>query len=148
MLPAVSMECRAVADPELRFGASGIAVSKIRTVSSRRKKNDAGEWVDDKTCWLDVTCFGKLAENVAESVAKGDQLVITGSLQTDEWNDKETGEKRSKIECIAWTVSVSLAFRTVKHGEGRAERQTQRQAVPSGGDPWATPVGQSEEPPF
>jgi single-strand DNA-binding protein len=111
MLPSVSMECRATADPELRFGPSGTAVAKIRTASSKRKQDDNGQWVDDKVCYLDVTCFGKVAENVAESVVKGDQLVITGTLQTDEWNDRETGEKRSKIACTAWTVAVSLATR-------------------------------------
>lgn len=147
MLPSVSMECRAVADPELRFGPSGTAVAKIRTASSKRKQDDNGQWVDDKVCYLDVTCFGKVAENVAESVVRGDQLVITGTLQTDEWNDRETGEKRSKIACTAWTVAVSLAWRTVRHGEGRAERET---APPSSGDPWATqqPSAPVSDPPF
>lgn len=150
MLPNVSMECRAVDDPLLRFGPSGTAVAKIRTVSDKKKRDDSGNWVDDKVCWLDVTCFGKLAENVAESVVKGDLLVVTGVLQTDEWNDRESGEKRQKIACTAWTVSVSLAFRTVRHGEGRTERSSTAQGQ---GDQWQQqPVGasqaQTEEPPF
>ena len=150
MLPVVQMEARAAADPELRFASSGIAVARIRTVCSSRKRQDDGTWVDDKNCWLDVTCFKKLAENVAESVAKGDLLVITGKLQTDEWEDKDTGAKRSQIKMIADTVAVSLAFRTVRHGEGKAERST----GPDDDDPFATPSSQSgqsaqsDDPPF
>lgn len=156
-LPFVSMECTAVADPELRFAASGTAVARIRTASNRAKKNADGTWakdgqgrtVNDKTCFLNVTCFGMLAENVAESVVRGDRLVITGTLQTDEWDDKNTGEKRSSTECVAWTVSVSLAFRTVRHGETKAQRST----GVDDDDPFATPrqpatTGQGDDPPF
>lgn len=153
------MECTAVADPELRFSPNGMAVAKIRTASNKAKKNDDGTWakdennrtVYDKVCYLTVTCFDKLAEHVAESVVKGDRLVITGQIQTEEWNDRDTGEKRSMITCTAWTVAVSLAFRTVRHGEGRAERQTAAATSGGGGgnDPWATPSSsQSDEPPF
>jgi single-strand DNA-binding protein len=144
MLPMVSMECRAAADPELRFSPSGVAVSRIRTVSSSRKRLDDGSWVDDKTCWLDVTCFKQLAENVAESVAKGDLLVVTGKLQTDEWEDRETGQKRSATKMIADSVAVSLAFRTVKHGSSSG---ASRSSTPDDDDPFATPSGGSDDPP-
>jgi single-strand DNA-binding protein len=150
-LPFVSMECTAVADPELRFAASGTAVARIRTASNSRKQDppNSGNWVDDKVCWLDVTCFKSLAENVAESVVKGDKLVVTGRLQTDEWNDSQSGEKRSRTAMIADTVSVSLQFRTVRHGETKAQRST----GVDDDDPFATPrqpatTGQAEDPPF
>ena len=149
MLPLVTIEGRVVADPELRFSNSGVAVGKLRLVASSRKKNESGEWVDDKTLWLDTTMFKQLAENTVESVVKGDLVTVVGRLQTEEWTTQE-GEKRSKIALIADSVAVSLAFRTVKHGEGRSQRPSGQGARPAE-DPWATgPSGgnSADDPPF
>lgn len=142
MLPLISMECRAIADAELRFAPSGIAVAKVRTAcNSRKYDKEQDKWIDDKVCFIDVTCFKKLAENVAESVLKSDLITVTGRLQTEEWVDKTSGEKKSKMVCIADTVSVSLAFRTVAHNA--AERVA---AGAPADDPWAGPA--SDDPPF
>ena len=142
-LPVVTIEGRMVADPELRFAPSGIAVAKFRLVASSRKKNESGEWVDDRTLWINVTSFKQLAEHVAESLGKGDLVVCTGRLQTDEWTT-ESGEKRSQTALVADTVGASLQFRTIKHGEGQVARSSGQQA----NDPWAATGGQAEEPPF
>ena len=142
MLPAVSFEGRVVADPELRFSPSGVAVCKIRTVSSSRKRQDDGSWVDDKTCWLDVTCFKQTAEHVAESLQKGDLVTVTGRVQTDEWTSPD-GEKRSKIVCVADSVAASLTFRSVPHGAGRVERSSEAATA----DPWVA-VSADSDPPF
>lgn len=143
-LPLVTIEGRVVADPELRFSPSGIAVGSFRMVSSSRKKNpETQEWEDDKTLWMGVTAFKHLAENVAESVAKGDMVVVTGRIYTDEWTTPE-GEKRTAVKLNADTVSVSLQFRTVPHGGGRVER-TSESSVPATG-PVVAP--DTEEPPF
>lgn len=142
MLPRVAVEGRLVADPELRFASTGTAVGSFRLVASDRRKNEAGEWEDADTLWLPVTCFKKLAENVIESVEKGDLVVVTGKLKTDEW-ETEHGEKRSRTVMIADTVSASLAFRTIPHGAGRAERS---QSSAPQEDKWSSP--QSEDPPF
>jgi len=136
-------DCRVVADPELRFAATGVAVGKFRVVASNRKQNEQGEGVDDKTLWLNVTCFKQLAENCAESLRKGDIVSVTGKLQTDEWQN-EQGEKRSQIVLIADSVAASLRFRTIRHGEGG---EIERSKTPPADDAWSrTP--QSEEPPF
>lgn len=144
MLPTVTVpEARVVNDPELRFAPSGTAVGSFRIVCNGRKYED-GKWVDDgKSLWLSITCFRQLAENVAESIRKGDLVSVTGKLQTDEW-ESEGGEKRSRTVMIADDVSASLKFRTVRHGEGQAERAT----APEPDDPWATSGGSSDEPPF
>lgn len=148
MLPTVTMECRAAADPELKFTTSGMAIAKIRCVSASRKKvTEGGEekWVDDKTCWLDVTCFKKQAENVAESVVKGTLLVVRGRLVTEEWDDKETGAKRSKTACLADDVAISLQFNPAKSMAQQVERQGP--ASEPVDDPWAAPAP-GDEPPF
>lgn len=149
MLPQVTIDGRMVADPELRFAPSGVAVGKFRVVASSRKQVD-GEWVDDKTLWMQVTCFKKLAENVVDSLVKGDLVVVTGRISTDEWTT-DAGEKRSSVVMIADSVAPSLAFRTIPHSAGRAERSSGGEA-----DPWASPAAeggatqtqQESEPPF
>lgn len=151
MLPRITLEGRVVADPELRFGQSGTAVCKMRLVAADRRLNKAtDEWEDTDTLWMDVTCFKQLAENTVESVVKGDLVIVTGKIRTEEWDDRETGQKRSKVAMIADTVSASLQFRTIPHGEARRTAapspaaQAYGAAAPSayGGAP------QEEEPPF
>lgn len=149
MLPVVTVEGRMVNDPELRFSPSGVAVGKFRIVASSRKKV-GDEWVDDKTLWMQVTCFKQLAENCVDSLAKGDLVVVTGRLQTDEWETQE-GEKRSATVLVADNVGPSLMFRSTPHGEGRTERRQSRDES----DPWTSgsqggqasgPAGQQDQP--
>lgn len=140
-LPRVAIECRAVTDPELRFAATGTAVTRLRVVASDRRKNANDEWEDGDQLWLSVTCFKQLAENVAESVTKGDLIIVTGRIKTDEWETRE-GEKRSAIVMIADVIGPSLQFRTTPHGASRA----QRSSSPAADDPWASPS--TDEPPF
>ena len=153
MLPQIAVEGRVVADPELRYSPTGTAVTKFRIVAASKKKvtNAEGrdEWVDDRVLWLQCVAFNRgtvvtLAENIAESLVKGDLVVVTGRLQTDEWTT-EGGEKRSQIVCLCDTVSKSLVFNAIPVGAGRAERAS---SSPAAEDPWAAPAPSTEEPPF
>ena len=144
-LPKVVGEFRAVADPELRFSESGTAVAKVRVVADKKKKQ-GDEWVDDKVCWLRVTAFKRMAENIAESVVKGTRIYVEGQLSTEEWEDRE-GNKRQSYEVIADQVALSLAWDTYE--------KIERERKSSGGgssrsraaeDPWGSPSG--DEPPF
>lgn len=143
MLPQISMEGRVVNDPELRFAPSGTAVGSFRIAANDRKFNrDTNEWTDGDPLFLSVTCFKQLAENCAESLRKGDLVVVNGKLQMREW-ETDGGEKRSRVEILADSVAASIRFRTVRHGEG----QTERSKEPPAEDPWASPPA-SDEPPF
>lgn len=131
-------------DPELRYSPSGVAVAKFRMVCSKQKYNEeTKKWEDDRVLWMPVTVFKKVAENVVESIQKGDLVTVVGRLQTDEWTT-DGGEKRSQVSCVADSVAVSLQFRVVPHSAGRTERSTEAAAE----DPWATPVAGGDEPPF
>jgi single-strand DNA-binding protein len=143
MLPRITVEGTAVADSELRFSQSGTAVGRLRLVAQDRRMNkETNEWEDGDQLWIDVTCFKQLAENVAESVLKGDRVIVTGKIRTEEWNDRETGDKRSKVALIADAVAVSLQFRPVPHTSKAARSSTRDEA-----DPFATSPS-SDEPPF
>lgn len=145
MLPTITVEGRVVGDPELRFSAGGMAIGSFRLVADQ-KKNVNGEWVDDKVLWMPVTCFKQLAENCAESLAKGDLVMVTGKLQTEEW--ESNGEKKSRVTLIANNVGPSLMFRHIPHGgsTSRVERST----APAD-DKWSSggeAASQTDEPPF
>lgn len=148
MLPIIQGEFRAAADPELRFAPSGIAVASLRAVASKRKKDDSGEWVDDKTCWIRVTAFKQVAENIVESITKGDLFILSGKLSTDEWEDKE-GNKRISVEVVADSIGPSLAFATAKVSKTqRREGGEQQQQGNQQQDQWSTPPSQDDDPPF
>jgi single-strand DNA-binding protein len=151
MLPVVTGEFRVVADPDLRFAPSGVAVGKIRAVASSRKKNEDGEWVDDKTCWVNLVCFKRLAENVAETFEKGDLVLVTGKLQPEDWEDKD-GNKRTSVNIIVDTIGPSVTFNAARPMRGERSsnsggNQSSGQAPAPSSDPWST-GNASDEPPF
>lgn len=143
MLPMVTIEGTLVAEPDLRFTPSGSAVANFRLAANDRRKNDAtGEWENSDTLFISVTAWRQLGENVAESLDKGDQVVVVGKLKQREWEDKE-GQKHTAYEITANNVGASLMFRTIKHGEGRTHRSA---PATTPDDPWASPP--TDEPPF
>jgi single-strand DNA-binding protein len=96
-------------EPVTRFSAAGAAVVSFAVAVTARKRNEAtGKWEDGDTSFFDVSCFGRLAENVAESVSKGKRIVVVGALKQSKW--EKDGEKRSKIEIVADEVAVSLKW--------------------------------------
>jgi single-strand DNA-binding protein len=155
MLPTLSGTGRATADPELRFSPSGTAVAKVNLAFNSRKKDQQGNWVDDQVCFLTATAFNRLAENLVETVSKGTEVVVTGRLQTRQWEDKETGAKRSAPELIIDSIGPNLAFATANVQKNARENNSQQRG---GDDPWATatPAGnrsggnsfQDDSPPF
>lgn len=99
-------------DPELRFTASGRGVCSFTVaVSHRYKSAGSDEWTEE-TAWVDVTAWGTLGENVAASLSKGNRVVVVGRLKQDEWDDRETGAKRTKLTCVADSVGPDLRWAT------------------------------------
>ena len=91
-------------DPELRSLPSGTSVCKLRVAcNTRRKDGQTGEWVD-KPNYFDVTVWGAQGENCARYLEKGRPVAIDGRLEWREWEDKESGKKRSAIDIIADSV--------------------------------------------
>lgn len=140
---------RLTADPELRFSPSGTAVAKFTIVTSRRTKNDAtGEWIDADTTFWDCTAFKQLAENIAESLQKGVEVVAIGRAVQENWEDKNTGAKRSKIGFKVDSIGPNLSRATAKVTKSQPSGQGQQQPGGFGGqqqrpaqgqqDPWAS----------
>lgn len=96
------------ADPELKFTPNGKAVASFTIMSSKSVKKEDGTWENtDVTAWS-VKCWNKLAENVCESLRKGMGVIVQGTAAQVSWEDKNSGQKRSKIEVTAFNVGVDL----------------------------------------
>ncbi|WP_215538368.1 single-stranded DNA-binding protein [Borreliella bavariensis] len=86
---------RLTRDSELSYTESGMAILRFSLANNRRmKKND--EWIDYPQ-YFDCVIFSKRAESLNEYLKKGKQVVVSGSLKYESWQDKNTGDKRSKI---------------------------------------------------
>ena len=100
-----------VADPELRFSPSGRAKVQL-TVANNQKWTDRQTGDQrERTCFARVEAWGSLAEHVAESLRKGDLVVVVGRLDQRSWETPQ-GEKRSMILINATEISPSLRWAT------------------------------------
>jgi single-strand DNA-binding protein len=87
-------------DPELRYTPNGTAVSTLSLAVNRIPRSDSQEKEVD---FFDIVAFGKQAENCSEYLRKGSPILVDGRLQQRRWETDE-GQKRSKIEVVAFTV--------------------------------------------
>lgn len=90
-------------DPELRYTPKGMAIAKIGLAVNRKWKSETGELKEEVT-FVDVDTFGRTAENVGQYMRKGRPILIEGRLRLDQWDDKQTGQKRSRLGVVAETV--------------------------------------------
>jgi single-strand DNA-binding protein len=100
-------------DPELRFTPSGQATATFGVAVNRSWTDRQTNERKEATSFLDVVCWGQLAENAAQSLTRGTRVVVSGRLDQRSWENQE-GEKRSKIEITADEVSPSLRWATVE----------------------------------
>ncbi len=83
-------------DPELRYTPKGVAIAKIGLAVNRTWKSETGEQKEEVT-FVDVDAFGRQAETLAQYMKKGRPLMVEGRLKLDQWDDKQTGKKRSRL---------------------------------------------------
>lgn len=84
-------------DPDIKYSQSGLSIAKIGLAINERRKNNAGEWIDE-TCFVDVTMFGKTADTAAEYLTKGSGLHVEGKLRFETW--EKDGQKHSKHSVV------------------------------------------------
>ena len=86
-------------DPEVKYTPKGSAVADIGLAVNRTYTTDGGEKREEVT-FVDVTMWGRQAEIAGEYLKKGRPLFVEGRLQLDTWDDKQTGQKRSKLRVV------------------------------------------------
>jgi single-strand DNA-binding protein len=128
------------ADPELRYTSSGLAAASFNVAVAHRKYDrQANEWQDAGTTWYRVNAWRNLAENAANSLTRGTRVVVTGSLASRAWEDRE-GNKRESWEITADALGPDLSYATARVMRSR------RDDMPApDGDPWAD-SGEPAEP--
>ncbi|MEO1845217.1 MAG: single-stranded DNA-binding protein [Akkermansiaceae bacterium] len=129
-------------DPELRYTPKGTAVADIGMAINRVRTNDQGERQEDTT-FVDVTLWGRQAELAQQYLSKGRPVYIEGRLQMDTWEDKNSGQKRSKLK----VVGENMQFIGSGGGGGRPSGGEEQPAASQaqGGSPAAEEISDDEE---
>ncbi len=89
-------------DPELRYTPKGTAIAKIGLAINRRWTTETGEQKEEVT-FVDVDAFGRQAETIGQYLKKGRPILIEGRLKLDQWDDKQTGQKKSRLGVVLET---------------------------------------------
>lgn len=90
-------------DPELRQLRAGSAVCEF-SIAINETWYDKDKKKQERTEWINIVAWGKLAEICSKHLTKGQQVYVEGRLRTTSWDDKKTGSKRYKTEVVADTV--------------------------------------------
>lgn len=127
-------------DPHVRFLANDKAVADFGLAANRKWKNSAGE-LQEETTFVDVEAWGKTAELVGQYLTKGRGCFVDGRLKLETWEDKETGQKRSKLKIIADAIQF-----TDSRESADKPAAAQAQDTPGGAPAAVAPL--DSEPPF
>lgn len=142
MSTSVTLIGRLGSDPELKFTNAGKGVASFSMVTNRNYKDDSGQWQEKETTWYRVTAWDAMAENVCESLTKGDSVIVVGRLFMDTYKDRE-GNERQSLKVEAYNIGVDL--KKAQARPKRPERAKPQQQAPEQ-DPWNIP--QDDMPPF
>jgi single-strand DNA-binding protein len=110
-----------VADPKLQFTQAGQPVAHVRLAHTERRY-DGTSWTDGATTFLSATVWGRAAENVAESLRKGDRVLVCGRLRQNDYQT-DAGERRTGYELTVDEIGVTLRYLTAS-----PQRPPRRQA--------------------
>lgn len=123
-------------DPELRYTPKGTAIARIGMAINRNWKSETGEMKEEVT-FVDVEAWGRQAEVIAQYVKKGRPLLIEGRLKLDQWEDKNTHQKQSKLKVVLEAFSFLDSVRG--EGNGPSDVSRTRTAIPSAAPAEAAP---------
>jgi single-strand DNA-binding protein len=116
-------------DPEVRYTPKGTAVTDLAIAVNRVYTGEDGERKEEVT-YVDITVWGRQAENAGQYLHKGRPVFVEGRLQLDTWDDKQTGQKRSRLRVVADNIQF-LGSRGEAEG-GASSPGPARRAAPSG----------------
>lgn len=137
-------------DPEVRYTPKGTAVGDLGLAVNRRVSDGNGNWSDEVT-FVDVTVWGTNAENAQKYLTKGRGVFIEGRLQMDTWEDKASGQKRSKLKVVAEVLQFLPDGKGGGQGGGGNYQQRSggdgESHRPSGGEGYSQPSRSSSGPP-
>ena len=116
-------------DPEVKYTPSGVPVARVSLATNERFKDNNDQW-QDRTEWHSVVAWQRLAEIVGEYVRKGTKLYVEGKLQTANWEDRQSGERKYRTEAVARDL-VLLGSRNNGHNTAAADRDSDSEPAPA-----------------
>lgn len=125
-------------DPEVRYTPKGTAVSDIALAVNRISGGSDGTERREETTYVDVTLWGRQAELAQQYLSKGRPLYVEGRLQMDTWEDKQTGQKRSRLKVVGENMQF-LGGGGGQQGGGYSAPPQQQSAPPQGGQAYQAP---------
>ena len=128
-------------DPELRYTPKGTAIARLGMACNRKWKSETGEMKEEVT-FVDVDAFGKTAETIGQYLKKGRPILIEGRLRYDTWEDKQSGQKKSKLGVVLENFQFLDSG-----GRGEGPSEAPRSRPPSGSAPTAPEPPEIEPPP-
>ena len=135
-------------DPELRYTPKGLAIAKIGIAVNRQWRTETGEQKEEVT-FVDVDAFGKQAETLGQYMRKGSPILIEGRLRLDQWDDKQTGQKRSKLGVVVEGFQFLGSGQRSDGGGAPAASRPQRSTTPPPADSEPDmPPQESDDVPF
>jgi single-strand DNA-binding protein len=114
-------------DPELRYTPKGMAIAKIGLAVNRRWTTETGEQKEEVT-FVDIDAFGKQAETIGQYMRKGGAILVEGRLRLDQWDDKQTGQKRQRLGVVC--ENFRFVGSAQKNEDGSAPAPRPRPATP------------------
>lgn len=109
-LPVLHGIGRLTSEPELKFTQNGMSFAKVSLAFNSRKKDDSGNWVDGDVFFITGTLWKEAAENAAETLSKGMEVVVSGKLRTESW--ESDGVQKSKTALAIDVIAPTLRFAT------------------------------------
>lgn len=137
-------------DPEVRYLPSGSAVAEIGLAVNRSWFDKQSNQRKEEVTFINVTLWGRTAEIAGEYLTKGRGVLIEGRLQLDQWDDRESGQKRSKLKVVG--EQMTMMPRAGESGGGGGGGFQQRSSAPpaqetGGQEPVSAPATGGFEPP-
>ncbi|MBN8711561.1 MAG: single-stranded DNA-binding protein [Verrucomicrobia bacterium 61-8] len=132
-------------DPEIKYTPKGSAVADLGLAINRSYTNQGGEKVEETT-YVDVELWGRLAEIAGEYAKKGRPIFIEGRLRIDSWEDKQSGQKRSRLKVVGEGLQL-LGSGTRLGGQGGGGGEYEMDAPPTPQRRPAAPPPQRQGPP-
>lgn len=112
-------------DPELRHTPKGTSVADLGLAVNRKVQDGNGGWKDETT-FVDVTVWGSAADNAGKYLQKGRPIFVEGRIQMETWDDKETGQKRSRLKIVGENIQFLPSSQKATAGTSPASNNQQQ----------------------
>jgi single-strand DNA-binding protein len=116
----VNLVGRLTRDAEVKYSTSGVAIARLSLANTQSRKQGE-QWVEESH-FFDLTMIGRRADALQRYLTKGTQIAVQGTLQQDRWQDKQTGQNRSKVVVLVNDIQL-LGSRNSGGGQGGGQSQ-------------------------